>query len=139
LKLLNSKRVEYLLIGGYAVGYYGYPRATADMDVWVAMSPQNAARLVSALRTFGFDVPALEPELFLQQKQVVRLGEPPLRIEILTSISGLTFADCFPRRKKARLDGLRVNVISLQDLKRNKAASGRPKDLDDLEHLQESS
>jgi predicted nucleotidyltransferase len=139
LKLLNSKRVEYLLIGGYAVGYYGYPRATADMDIWVAVSPKNAAKLVAVLRDFGFDVPELKPELFLREDQIVRLGEPPLRIEILTSISGVKFSQCYSRRTQARLDGLRVNLIGLEHLKKNKAASGRSKDLDDLERLKELS
>jgi predicted nucleotidyltransferase len=135
LKLLNSKKVEYLLIGGYAVGFYGYPRATADMDIWVAMSAENAAKLVAALREFGFDVPELKPELFMQEDSIVRLGEPPLRLEILTSISGVTFEECYQKRSRPRFDGLRVNLISLEHLRLNKKASGRPKDLDDLEQL----
>ena len=136
LKLLNRRKVEYLLIGGYAVGYYGYPRTTADMDIWVGMSPENAAKLVKVLKEFGFDVPELKAELFLRDDQIVRLGEPPLRIEILTTISGVTFAECYPRRIRGNLRGLKVNVISLQQLKKNKAASGRPKDLDDLQQLE---
>jgi hypothetical protein len=135
LKLLNSRKVEYLLIGGYAVGYYGYPRATADMDIWVSMSEQNAAKLVRVLREFGFDLPELKPDLFMKEDHVVRLGEPPVRLEILTTISGVRFADCYRHRVRARFDGLRVNLISLGHLKRNKRASGRAKDLDDLQHL----
>jgi predicted nucleotidyltransferase len=135
LKLLNSARVEYLLIGGYAVAYHGYPRATADMDIWVAISSSNASKLVRILREFGFDVPNLRPELFLERDQIVRFGEPPLRIEILTSISGVAFGDCFARRARVKIDGLRVNLISLDDLKKNKTASGRPKDLNDLREL----
>ena len=137
LKLLNVVRVEYLLIGGYAVGYYGYPRATADMDIWVAISNQNARKLVRVLKDSGFNVPNLQPEVFLAKDRIVRFGEPPLRIEILTTISGVTFDTCFARRSKVRLDGLWVNLISLADLKRNKAASGRAKDLDDLQALEE--
>ncbi len=132
MKLLNGARVEYLLIGGYAVGYYGYPRATADLDVWVAITDANARKLVKVLKDFGFDVPNLKPELFLQNDRIIRFGEPPLRIEILTTISGVAFADCFARRAKVKFDGLRINLISLGDLKKNKAASARPKDLDDL-------
>ena len=94
LKLLNAKRVEYLLVGGYAVGHYGYPRATADLDIWVAISPANAHKLVRALKAFGFSVLKLRPELFLNEDRIVRLGEPPLRIELLTSISGVRFAAC---------------------------------------------
>jgi hypothetical protein len=130
LKLLNSRRVEYLLIGGYAVAYYGYPRATADRDIWVAISPGNAAKLVRVLKEFGFDVPALKLDLFLKEDRIVRFGEPPLRIE------SVTFAECFARRAKVTMDGLRLNLISLEDLKKNKAASGRPKDRDDLLALQ---
>jgi predicted nucleotidyltransferase len=137
LKLLNSGRVEYLLVGGYAVGYYGYPRATADLDIWVAISEGNARKLVQALKRFGFDVPNLQPEIFLEQDRLVRFGEPPLRIEILTTISGVAFKDCYARRARVRFDGLRVNLIGLADLKKNKAASARPKDLDDLQALGE--
>jgi predicted nucleotidyltransferase len=135
LKLLNLRKVDYLLIGGYAVGYYGYPRATADLDIWIAISPKNAAKLVRVLRDFGFGVEELKPELFLAEEKMVRLGEPPLRIEILTAISGVTFDKCFRRRNRVKIDGLKVNLISLAHLKQNKKASGRPKDLDDLEHL----
>jgi predicted nucleotidyltransferase len=135
LKLLNSTRVEYLLIGGYAVGYYGYPRATAEMDIWIAISETNAGKLVRVLKKFGFDLPDLRPELFLQSDRIVRFGEPPLRIEILTSVSGLSFNHGFARRARVRLDRLRVNLISLEDLKKNKAAAGRPKGLDDLQAL----
>jgi hypothetical protein len=135
LKLLNSARVEYLLIGGYAVGYYGYPRATGDLDIWVGASEQNARKLIRVLKDFGFDSPSLIPNLFLRPESIVRFGEPPLRIEILTSISGVKFASCFARRTRARYDGLQINLIQLADLKKNKMASGRPKDLDDLQAL----
>ena len=87
LKLLNAHRVEYLLIGGFAVALHGYPRATADMDVWVARDRSNAERLVSCLREFGFDTPNLTPELFDDPNRIVRMGVAPLRIEILTEIS----------------------------------------------------
>jgi hypothetical protein len=135
LRLLNAHRVEYLLIGGYAVGYYGYPRATADMDVWVAAHPANASRIVVALKEFGFDLPDLSAELFLRPWQIIRLGVPPVRIEIATTISGVDFAECYAARVEDTLDGVPVNLISLKDLKRNKQASGRHQDLADLEHL----
>jgi hypothetical protein len=135
LRLLNAHRVEYLLIGGYAVGYYGYPRATADMDVWVAVDPANADKIVVALNEFGFDLPDLSAELFLRPWQIIRLGVPPVRIEIATTISGVDFAECYAARVEDTLDGVPVNLISLKDLKRNKQASGRHQDLADLEHL----
>ena len=97
LKLLNAHHVEYLLIGGFAVAIHGYPRATADMDVWVARNRANAERIVSCLREFGFDTPDLVPELFEDPEQIIRMGEAPLRIKILTDIDGVTFDDCYSR------------------------------------------
>ena len=135
LRLLNEKQVEYLLIGGYAVGYYGYPRATADMDIWIAVHPQNAAKLVDTLKEFGFDLPELTEELFLRENQIIRMGIPPMRLEITTSISGVTFEECYQARLTARIDGVQTNLISLEHLKINKKASGRYKDLNDLENL----
>lgn len=135
LKLLNAHQVEYLLIGGYAVGYYGYPRATADMDVWIAMHPANAERIVAALKDFGFDLPELSPQLFLKEWQVIRIGVPPVRIEVATTISGVNFAECYAQRVVDVLDGVKVNLISLKHLKANKKASGRHQDLADLENL----
>jgi predicted nucleotidyltransferase len=135
LQLLNSQRVKYLLIGGYAVGYHGYPRATADMDIWIAIHPQNAKKVVAALKEFGFDVPELSVELFLKENQIIRMGVPPVKIDIATTISGVTFAECYAERVVDILDGVKVNIISLKHLKANKKASGRHKDLNDLENL----
>ncbi len=135
LKLLNAHSVEYLLIGGYAVGYYGYPRATADMDIWIAIHSANANRIVSVLKEFGFDLPELSQELFLKEWQIIRLGVPPIRIEIATTISGVNFSECYTRRVVDVLDGVEVNLISLNHLKLNKKASGRHQDLSDLENL----
>ncbi len=135
LRLLNAHGVEYLLIGGYAVAYHGYPRATADMDIWVAMEPENADKIVAALKEFGFDLPELSTDLFLIPEKIIRMGAPPIRIEIMTSIAGVTFGDCYASRVADDLDGVSVSLISLEDLKGNKKASGRHKDLDDLEHL----
>ncbi|MBX2997606.1 MAG: hypothetical protein KF893_03775 [Caldilineaceae bacterium] len=135
LRLLNSYQVEYLLIGGYAVGYHGYPRATNDMDVWVAIHPNNAERLVQVMQAFGFSVPELSVDLFLQEQKIIRMGNPPMRIEILTSISGVTFRECYEERIVDVVDGVSVNLIALKHLKENKRASGRYKDLNDLEHL----
>lgn len=135
LKLLNAHEVEYLLIGGYAVGYHGYPRATADMDIWIAMSPANAEKIIAVLKEFGFDLPDLSPELFLKEWQIIRLGVPPVRIEIATTISGVNFSECYAERISDMLDGVEVNIISLKHIKINKKASGRHQDLADLENL----
>ncbi|HYJ04319.1 MAG TPA: nucleotidyltransferase [Chthoniobacterales bacterium] len=135
LRLLRSAKIEYLLIGGYAVGHYGFPRATGDLDIWVANHNENATRLVRALREFGFDVPELNESLFQKPQHVVRMGVPPVRLEILSSIDGVDFQDCYPRRETVEMDGVEVDVISLADLKMNKRASGRHQDLNDLEKL----
>ena len=135
LRLLNNADVEYLLIGGYAVGYHGYPRTTADMDVWVAISSDNASKLVDVFHRFGVADPKLTPQLFLQRGRIIRMGVPPMRIEVLTEIDGVSFAECFAAREVVTLDGQKVNLISLPHLRKNKRAAGRHKDLDDLEHL----
>lgn len=135
LRLLNSKGVEYLLVGGYAVGYHGYPRATGDMDIWIAMSRNNAERAVAVLQQFGFDALEVSVEIFLEENRVIRMGVPPFCIELLTTISGVDFYECYAKRLRDVIDGVEVNVINLEDLKANKRASGRAKDIDDLENL----
>lgn len=135
LKLLNSKKIKYLLVGGYAVGYYGYPRATADMDIWIAISKENAKKMTELIKDFGMDTPALNKSIFLQPGKVIRMGYPPIRIEVLTEISGVKFEQCYLRRKETKIDGLKVKIISFEDLLKNKKASGRYKDLNDLENL----
>jgi hypothetical protein len=135
LSLLGSNGVEYLLIGGYAVGYHGYPRATGDLDIFVAISPENAERIVTTLREFGFGTPDLSPELFLQRGRITRMGNVPVRIEILTAISGVSFEECYAHRITGVMAGVEVSLIDREHLKANKRASGRHKDLDDLEHL----
>ena len=133
--MLNLHQVEYLLIGGYAVTYHGYPRTTADIDIWVAIQKENAEKLVAVLREFGFDTPELSADLFLRENQIVRMGSPPMRIELLTTISGVRFEECYSERIIDIIDNIEVQIINLEHLKRNKQASGRQKDLDDLEHL----
>jgi hypothetical protein len=123
------------VVGGYAVGYYGYPRATADIDLWVALRPDNASRLVQAIRAFGFDRPELTEALLLKPDQIIRMGAPPFRIEIMTTISGAQFDECYAARTVAELDDVAVSLISLEHLKTNKRSAGRFKDLDDLDHL----
>lgn len=135
LNLLRVNRVEYLLIGAYAVGYHGYPRATQDMDIWIASTPENATRTVAALNEFGFGTPELTTDLLLRPNNIVRMGEEPMRIEILNWASGVDFDDCYRERIIDTLDGVEVNLIGLNHLKINKKASGRLKDLADLEEL----
>jgi len=135
LKLLKEHDVDYLLIGGYAVSYYGYARTTEDMDIWIAIHPDNAQKIYSALIAFGFNDPNLKPAIFLEKPKILRMGFPPLRLEITTSISGVDFDDCYQTRIIDKIDGVEVNLIDLQNLKKNKKASGRAKDINDIEQL----
>ncbi len=135
LQCLNARGVEFLIIGGHAVAFHGYPRATADLDVWVAINPANAALLVDALKEFGFNVPELNTQLFLEEGRIIRMGIAPNRIAIQTGIDGVKFSNCYPRRVIAEVEGIPVGFISLADLKANKRASGRNKDLADLDNL----
>ena len=134
-RLLNANRVDYLLVGGYAVGLHGYPRATVDLDIWIRRAPDNAERVLASVRAFGFDLPHLTTQLFLDPRSIVRFGLPPFRIEVMTSIDGVEYDECRPRAEMFELDSLTVPTIALADLKTNKAAAGRHKDLADLENL----
>jgi predicted nucleotidyltransferase len=133
--LLNSHRVEYLLIGGYAVCYHGYYRNTNDIDFWIAVHPENARKMTAVVKEFGFDLPEVSEAVFLNKGRIIRMGVEPTRIEILTEISACEFDECYARRTEATLDGVPVCLISLSDLIRNKIKSGRLKDLDDVQHL----
>lgn len=135
LRLLNSRGVNYLIVGGYAVGYHGYPRATGDMDVWIAVTPDNARKVSEVFCDFGMSASDISESLFLEKDKVIRMGYPPVRIEVITGASGVDFAECYSRRETLDIDGIPVNFISIDDLKKNKKASGRYKDLEDLEHL----
>ena len=105
LKLLNKYRVEYLLIGGYAVFYHGYPRATEDIDFWVAINPDNAQKLVQVMQDFGLS--NATPELFLKEHQLTRIGFKPYRVKVLTTISGVQFDACYARRVVDTIDELK--------------------------------
>jgi hypothetical protein len=127
--------VRYLIVGGYAVAYHGYPRATGDLDLWIAIDSDNAERMVTALREFCFDLPELSTDLFLSPGRIIRMGEPPFRIEVLTSVSGVEFEECYRERVAETFGSVEVSIISLKHLKANKRAAGRHQDLSDLEHL----
>lgn len=135
LRLLNDHHVKYLLVGGFAVGFHGYTRTTNDIDFWVPMDRDNADRVIAALKEFGFDVPELKADLFLEPDQIVRMGLEPLRIELTTTIDGVEFDDCYRHCVQSELAGVPVSVIDLPDLKVNKRASGRMKDLIDVDEL----
>jgi hypothetical protein len=132
---MNSHEVEYVLVGGHAVAYHGYPRFTGDMDFFVKASTPNAARVIAVLQSFGFsDVAALESTL-VEAAKVIQLGRVPNRIDLLTGISGVTFEEALAGSVETELDGLPVRIIGFDHLIKNKTASGRPKDLLDLHEL----
>ena len=135
IKLLIEHKVEYLIVGGYAVVAYGHPRYTGDLDIWLKRTPENAALILKALHAFGFSSIGLKEEDFTLNENVIQLGYPPLRIDLLTEIDGVNFTKCYENMKQIKVNNLLVNFISLDDLIKNKMASGRLTDLDDIDHL----
>jgi hypothetical protein len=135
LSCLNSAGVRYLVVGGYAVNFHGYHRNTQDIDVWIATDDANAERVAGALRSFGFPASSARAARFRSRGAIFSFGRPPFRVDLLTDPAGLEFDDCYARRVEADVDGLRVPVISLEDLVANKASAGRKKDLADVEKL----
>lgn len=135
LGLLEDEQVRYLLIGGYAVSYYGHPGILEDLNIWIAVSPENASRIVNVLKRFGMEIPELALEMFLDDRRTFRLGAPPMRVTIHTGIDGVEFEACYASRLRAILDGVPVSIIGLEDLKASKRACGRYSDLEDLKSL----
>ncbi len=135
LNLLNSGGVDYLVVGGYAVAFHGHPRATGDLDLWIATSPDNVARVRRALGEFGFSKDLVASAPLDVAGKVIRMGNPPLRIELLTSVSGVDFDACHRRRETEIVDAVEIAFISLADLRANKRAAGRSQDIADLEEL----
>lgn len=136
IQSLNDNNVRYLVIGGYAVAIHGHPRYTKDMDVWIAMDATNAANIVKALKQFGFASLGLQEADFLQPDQIIQLGYPPNRIDMITTASGIDFETCYADRIQEEIDGIQVNFIDRENLLRNKKAVGRHQDLADVESLE---
>lgn len=136
IRSLNNSHVRYLVIGAYAVALHGYPRYTKDIDIWIDMTPENAANMVSALAQFGFAALGLQAADFLVPEQIVQLGYPPNRIDIITTPPGVDFETCYGSRIQVEIDDLTVSFIDLENLRKNKQAAGRLQDLADLENLQ---
>jgi predicted nucleotidyltransferase len=135
IQFLNANQVRYLVVGGYAVAFYGYPRYTKDIDIWIEASGENAMNVMQSLTDFGFGSLDLTVEDFAVANQVIQLGYPPSRIDLLTSVDGIQFEDCYGLRATVEIDGVSVNFIDLENLRLNKRASGRFQDLADLENL----
>lgn len=136
IELLNVHSVGYLVVGGYAVALHGYPRYTKDMDVWIELSPENADKLIKALKEFGFGSLGLKTEDFLEENQIIQLGYPPNRVDLLTTLKAVKFEDCYKERVEIEIEGVKINFIDLENLKQNKRATGRLQDLADVENLE---
>lgn len=135
LKLCLDHEVRFLVVGGLAVVHHGHPRLTLDMDLWMERSVENGKRVIEVLKAFGFADPGITPEQFARDSQIIRMGFKPTVIELFNRLPGVDFAACYERRVFAKIGRLHVPFISLEDLKTNKRASGRLKDLQDLEEL----
>lgn len=135
IELLNSESVKYVIVGGYAVAFHGHPRFTGDIDFFVEPSADNAARLRRVMQSFGFGATGLMESDFSVKDQVIQLGIPPVRIDVLTGISGVSFEDAWASRVQSTLDNLSVNFIGKAALIKNKEAAGRTKDAADSEEM----
>jgi len=132
---LNKHDVTYMVIGGYALAFHGKPRHTGDMDIWIDLSDDNAQKMVSVINDFGMASLGLKKIDFLQKGGITQIGYPPLRIDILNEIDGIDFKDAYRNKLIIDIEGLPVNYIGLDDLIRNKQASGRKQDLSDVNAL----
>ncbi len=138
LSLFEKHRIRYLIVGGYAVMKYSEPRFTKDLDVWIATDPENADAVYAALKEFGAPLANLTADDFTHQAYFYQMGRPPLRIDIMMSISGVKFEEAWEKREVVKLDDLKISFISRSDLIRAKEASGRPQDKIDVEKLKEA-
>ena len=137
LKCFLTHDVRFLVIGGHAVSFHGYARFTKDLDIWIERSDENASRIVSALQDFGLDFEGLCNEMFTDESRMTQMGREPNRVDILHTIKGAEFAECFSRRGFATIDGTPIPIISKDDLIKNKLATGRSQDLADAEQLKD--
>ena len=139
LSRFNEDRVEYLVVGAYAMAAHACPRATGDIDFWVRPSKENAQRVFASLARFGAPLSGITVEDFTKTGTIFQMGLPPLRIDVLTSIEGVAFDDAWPNRLVSEIGGLTVNVIGRDDLLANKRVVARPKDLGDVVMLERQS
>ena len=137
IQLLNLNKVEYLVVGGYAVTAHGYPRYTGDIDFWIRPENENAKKVLKTLQDFGFGSLDISEEDFMKSDFVIQLGYPPTRIDILTGLTGLNFDECWKERKEFIFDDEKINFISLHHLRLNKRSTGRDQDNLDLKNLPE--
>ena len=137
LELLNSRGVDYVIVGAQSLAFHGRPRHTGDLDIFVRPTPDNARLLLALLNQFGFEQACFKETDFLQSEQIIQLGRAPSRIDLLTSISGVSTNEAFSSKISAMLDGIPVFILGKDALIQNKRAVGRPQDLADLAALEE--
>ena len=137
LRAFVDHDVRFLVVGAYALGIHGRPRATGDLDVWVDATPENAPRVMSALEQFGAPTAQVSAADFSRPGIVFQMGLPPLRIDVLTELSGLTFSEAWPTRTRAAFGPVMADVIGREAFIKNKRATGRARDLGDIESLGE--
>jgi hypothetical protein len=135
IDLLNNHQVQYMVVGAHALAYHGRPRHTGDLDIWIKPSPENAGKMVNVLKDFGFGSLGLTHEDFLKENYVTQLGYPPLRIDILNTISGVEFDTAYSGRILGQDGDLSISFINILDFIANKQATGRAKDIGDIEAL----
>ena len=135
VELLERKGVKYLLVGGYAVGFHGFPRYTGDLDVFIAIDPENANKILEVFEAFGFSDLKLTTNDFLEDDMVVEIGREPLKIQILTGIDGIQFDDAYIRKVYWTDQDLSIPFIGFEDLLKNKESTGRGRDKIDVQEL----
>jgi hypothetical protein len=135
VELLLANKAEFVVVGAHALAFHGHPRYTQDIDLFVNRSEANAERIMKSIREFGFGTLDIDKSDFMHADQVIQLGMPPNRIDILTKLSGVQFGDVWDRRIEGNLGGLRVSFMDIRDLVKNKLATGRPKDHADLHEI----
>jgi hypothetical protein len=135
LSTLSGEKVDYLIVGAYALAGHGLVRSTGDIDIFVRPDPENSKKVFQALRRFGAPLAEIQIDTFRQEDVIFQIGVPPRRIDIITSITGVSFQDAWEHRQIRRVEDLDLPVLSIDDLILNKTATGRPKDLVDVEWL----
>ena len=136
VELLEKNNVAYIIVGGYAVGYHGHPRFTGDLDIWLKIDKANAAKMIAVIDQFGFSSLGLTVADFLVIGNIIQLGYPPLRIDLLSEIDGVSFESCIANSDRVNDDGFCYTIIGYDDLIKNKTASNRGKDKGDIESLE---
>jgi hypothetical protein len=135
-RLLNEKNVDYVIVGGYAVAFHGFVRATKDIDILFNSTPDNIKRLIEALSGFGISESVMDKNVFSKPGQIIRIGCPPLMVEFINNVGGLTFQEIWKNKVKGDYGDVRVSFISKSDLLKTKKAAGRPQDIRDIEELE---